>query len=215
MTNSSKWLPGHSRRHPSPMSWNAEPVGIPSLARRLAAAAERSRPRSAAVRPASVARSASQTSSPATAAVLRYGSQRASVELLLARPGTPSAGSSTGSASGCRSICIRSWHEQERSGRNFEVLHPLRLYRRDHPTHSRQELPARALLRVVFRQDARRRAKQADEEVQTEGEAAEVIDASAHEPRRIPSKNWRELIKKVWEADPLWCLKCSREPKPK
>ena len=29
----------------------------------------------------------------------------------------------------------------------------------------------------------------------------EVIDVSAHEPRRIPSKKWRELIKKVWEAD--------------
>ena len=29
--------------------------------------------------------------------------------------------------------------------------------------------------------------------------------------RRIPSKKWRELIKKVWEADPLRCPKCSRE----
>jgi hypothetical protein len=29
-------------------------------------------------------------------------------------------------------------------------------------------------------------AKQADEEVQTEGDAVEVIDASAYEPRRIP-----------------------------
>ena len=54
-------------------------------------------------------------------------------------------------------------------------------------------------------------AKQADEEVQTEGDAVEVIDVSAHEPRRIPSKKWRELIKKVWEADPLRCPKCSRE----
>jgi hypothetical protein len=39
----------------------------------------------------------------------------------------------------------------------------------------------------------------------------EVIDVSAHEPRRIPSKKWRELIKKVWEVDPLRCPKCSRE----
>ena len=45
----------------------------------------------------------------------------------------------------------------------------------------------------------------------TEGDAVEVIDVSAHEPRRIPSKKWRELIKKVWEADPLRCPKCSRE----
>ena len=47
-----------------------------------------------------------------------------------------------------------------------------------------------------------RRAKQADEEVQTEGDAVEVIDVSAHEPRRIPSKKWRELIKKVWDPSP-------------
>ena len=32
-----------------------------------------------------------------------------------------------------------------------------------------------------------RRAKQADEEMQTEGDAVEVIDVSAHEPRRIPA----------------------------
>ena len=56
------------------------------------------------------------------------------------------------------------------------------------------------------------RAKQTDEEVQTEGDAVELIDVSAHEPRRIPSKKWRELIKKLWEADPLRCPKCSREP---
>jgi hypothetical protein len=55
-----------------------------------------------------------------------------------------------------------------------------------------------------------RRAKQADEEV-PEGDAVELIDVSAHEPRRISSKKWRELIKKVWEADPLRCPKCSRE----
>ena len=56
-----------------------------------------------------------------------------------------------------------------------------------------------------------RRAKRADEEVQTEGDAVEVIDVSAYEPRRIPSKKWCELIKNVWEADPLRYPKCSRE----
>jgi hypothetical protein len=29
--------------------------------------------------------------------------------------------------------------------------------------------------------------------------------------RRNPSAKWRELIKKVWEADPLLCPTCSRE----
>jgi hypothetical protein len=55
------------------------------------------------------------------------------------------------------------------------------------------------------------RAKRADEEAQAEGDAVEMIDVSAHEPRRIPSKKWRELIKMLWQADPLRCPKCSRE----
>lgn len=49
---------------------------------------------------------------------------------------------------------------------------------------------------------------------QGEGEgsaAVEVIDVSEHHPRRIPSKKWRELIRKVWEADPLLCPNCGRE----
>ena len=39
----------------------------------------------------------------------------------------------------------------------------------------------------------------------------EVIDVSGHQPRRIPSRKWRELIKKVWEADPFLCPNCGRE----
>jgi len=39
----------------------------------------------------------------------------------------------------------------------------------------------------------------------------EIIDVSEHRPRRPPSPKWRELIKKVWEADPMLCPKCSRE----
>jgi hypothetical protein len=41
--------------------------------------------------------------------------------------------------------------------------------------------------------------------------AVEVIDVSGHKPRRIPSAKWRELIKKVWEADPLLCPRCLHE----
>ena len=82
-------------------------------------------------------------------------------------------------------------------GRNFEVFTPC-----DFIAAITQHIP-----------DKMRggRAKQADEEAQAEGDAVEAIDVSAHEPRRIPSKKWRELIKKVWEADPLRPLKCSRE----
>lgn len=41
----------------------------------------------------------------------------------------------------------------------------------------------------------------------------EVIDVSEYQPRRIPSKKWRELIKKVWEVDPLICSHCGAEMK--
>jgi hypothetical protein len=30
-----------------------------------------------------------------------------------------------------------------------------------------------------------------------------VLDISDYEPTRVPSRTWRELIKKVWEVDPL------------
>jgi hypothetical protein len=32
-------------------------------------------------------------------------------------------------------------------------------------------------------------------------------------PPRIPSKTWRECIKKVYEADPLFCPRCGGEMK--
>jgi hypothetical protein len=55
------------------------------------------------------------------------------------------------------------------------------------------------------------RGKQAAAAVQPAGKAAVVIDVSEHKPRRIPSKKWRVLIKKVWEADPLLCPKFQKE----
>ena len=55
------------------------------------------------------------------------------------------------------------------------------------------------------------RDKRAAEEAKAAGQAVQIIDASEHKPRRIPSAKWRELIKKVWEADPLLCPKCQKE----
>jgi len=60
------------------------------------------------------------------------------------------------------------------------------------------ERVARYIIRNPFSTD------EVDEEI-------EVIDVSEHQPRRIPSKKWRDLIKKVWEADPLICPTCQRE----
>lgn len=34
-----------------------------------------------------------------------------------------------------------------------------------------------------------------------------------NEPRNIPSPNWRECIKKIWEVDPLICPHCQTEMK--
>jgi len=44
-------------------------------------------------------------------------------------------------------------------------------------------------------------------------EAIEIIDVSEYKPRRIPSKQWRDCIKKIYEADPLCCPKCGGEMK--
>jgi hypothetical protein len=56
------------------------------------------------------------------------------------------------------------------------------------------------------------RNKQAESgEGEPPGNGIEIIDVSEHRPRRPPSPKWRELIKKVWEADPLICPTCSRE----
>ena len=41
--------------------------------------------------------------------------------------------------------------------------------------------------------------------------AIEIIEHLALKPRRIPSRSWRELIKKVWEVDPLLCPQCHHE----
>ena len=96
-------------------------------------------------------------------------------------------------------------------GRKFEVFTPC-----DFVAAITQHIPDKSFQLVRYygwysNKMRGRRAKQAEEEVQTEGDAVEVIDVSAHEPRRVLSKKWRELIKKVWEADPLRCPKCSRE----
>lgn len=40
---------------------------------------------------------------------------------------------------------------------------------------------------------------------------ASAAEVSEPKPRRIPSKKWRDLIKKVWEADPLLCPHCQNE----
>ena len=44
-------------------------------------------------------------------------------------------------------------------------------------------------------------------------EAIEIIAVSEYKPRRIPSKQRRDCIKKIYEADPLRCPMCGGEMK--
>ena len=102
------------------------------------------------------------------------------------------------------SILYRSRMNKKQGG-NFEALSTHRLHRGGHPTHSRQRLPARALLRLVFSNKARG--------VRPKTGAAQAEDsAQGHEPDRAPSSaQWRRLIAKIWEADPVTCPDCGAE----
>jgi hypothetical protein len=99
----------------------------------------------------------------------------------------------------------------EKIHRNFEVFSPC-----DFIAAITQHIPDKSFQLVRYygwysNKMRGQRDKQAVEEAKATGVAVEVIDVSEHKPRRIPSAKWRELIKKVWEADPLICPKCSRE----
>lgn len=53
-------------------------------------------------------------------------------------------------------------------------------------------------------QRLKREAESADEEPSAHSNS-EIIDVSSFTPRCRPFREWRELIQKVWEADPLLC----------
>jgi len=94
-------------------------------------------------------------------------------------------------------------------GRNFEVLSPC-----DFIARITQHIPDKSFQLVRYygwySNPAGAGRGQRLKRAEPEG-GAEVIDVSGPKPRRIPSKKWRELIKKVWEADPLLCPHCQNE----
>jgi hypothetical protein len=94
--------------------------------------------------------------------------------------------------------------------RNFEMFSPC-----DFIARITQHIPDKSFQLVRYygwysNKMRGQRLKRADAEPVDVPEG-EVIDVSAFKPRRIPSKKWRELIKKVWEADPLLCPCCQHE----
>jgi len=95
--------------------------------------------------------------------------------------------------------------------RNFEVFSPC-----DFIAAITQHIPDKSFQFVRYyggysNKMRGQRDKRAAEEAKAAGQAVQIIDVSEHKPRRIPSPKWRELIKKVWEADPLLCPKCQTE----
>jgi hypothetical protein len=95
--------------------------------------------------------------------------------------------------------------------RNFEVFSPC-----DFIAAITQHIPDKSFQLVRYygwysNKMRGQRDKHAAEEAAAAGRAVQIIDVSEHKPRRIPSAKWRELIKKVWEADPLLCPKCRKE----
>jgi len=95
--------------------------------------------------------------------------------------------------------------------RNFEVFDPC-----DFIAAITQHIPDKSFQLVRYygwysNKMRGQRDKRAAEESEAAGNAVEIMDVSEHKPRRIPSPKWRELIKKVWEADPLLCPQCARE----
>ena len=83
--------------------------------------------------------------------------------------------------------------------RNFEVFTPS-----DFIAAITQHIPEKSFQLVRYygwysNKMRGQRDKRAAEEIPATGNAVAVIDVSEHEPRRIPSAKWRELIKKVWK----------------
>ncbi len=52
-----------------------------------------------------------------------------------------------------------------------------------------------------------------DESLTGPNKNVKTIDVSEYQPKKIPSKTWRECIKKIWESDPLLCPHCKGEMK--
>ena len=100
----------------------------------------------------------------------------------------------------------------EKIRRNFEVFSPC-----DFIAAITQHIPDRSFQLVRYygwysnKMRGQRDKREAEEAQADAGMTIQVIDVTEHLPRRIPSAKWRELIKKVWEADPLLCPRCSRE----
>jgi len=87
--------------------------------------------------------------------------------------------------------------------RNFEVFSPC-----DFIAAITQHIPDKSFQPVRYygwysNKMRGQRDKHAAEEAATAGQTVQIIDVSEHKPRRIPSAKRRDLITKVWEADPV------------
>jgi Zn finger protein HypA/HybF involved in hydrogenase expression len=102
--------------------------------------------------------------------------------------------------------------------RNFQVFEPC-----DFIAAITQHIPDKSFQLVRYygwysnKMRGQRLKREAEREAASaQGEPAalsnvEIIQVSGFTPRRRPSRKWRELIQKVWEADPLLCPNCQQE----
>ena len=98
--------------------------------------------------------------------------------------------------------------------RNFEVFTPT-----DFIAAITQHIPDKGFQLVRYygwysnKSRGLRDKREAILEAQIRPAGLEIIDVSEVQLRRVPSRKWRELIKKIWEVDPLICPRCNGEMK--
>jgi len=115
-----------------------------------------------------------------------------------------------------RTVIYRSKMTHGKNRKNFQVFEADEFI-----TAITQHIPEKSFQLVRYygwysnrtRGDRLRGGRSVDDEVLPAGGIGDIIEIADYEPRRIPSPNWRECIKKIWEVDPLTCPRCQEEMK--
>ncbi len=118
---------------------------------------------------------------------------------------------------GDKLVIYRSRMTHGKNKRNFQVFSPLEFI-----ASITQHIPEPSFQLARYygwysnRMRGDRRKKEERGRGEDDGLAAQdnkIIDIRNYKPKRIPQLMWRECIKKIWEVDPLVCLKCTGEMK--
>ena len=107
-------------------------------------------------------------------------------------------------------------HKVFNTKRNFEVFKAI-----DFIANLTQHIPEKSfqLVRYYGWYSNKKRGMHKQQKIKNEENnnsiptGIDIIDISDHTSKKVPSKKWRELIKKIWEVDPLICPECGSEMK--